>query len=81
MSVETVFVHRITQELVKELERIERTNAALVSTKATLESELLRFKEYMRDTGEDRSKENPTEKGAGSTACVIGCRAVKRFDL
>ncbi|CAN0004803.1 unnamed protein product, partial [Ectocarpus sp. 6 AP-2014] len=38
------------QELVKELERIERTNAALVSSKATLESELLRFKEYMRDT-------------------------------
>ncbi|CAN0331814.1 unnamed protein product [Ectocarpus sp. 12 AP-2014] len=38
------------QELVKELERIERTNAALVSTKATLESELLRFKEYMRET-------------------------------
>ncbi|CBJ32464.1 conserved unknown protein [Ectocarpus siliculosus] len=38
------------QELVKELERIERTNAGLVSSKATLESELLRFKEYMRDT-------------------------------
>lgn len=45
------------QELVNELERIERTNAALVSTKATLESELLRFQEYMRDTGEKRWKE------------------------
>lgn len=53
------------QELVKELERIERTNAALVSTKATLDSELLRFKEYMRETGEYRSKEKTHREGRG----------------
>lgn len=41
----------VDQELVAEVERVERINAELTSNKATLEGELARFKDYTRETG------------------------------
>ena len=51
----------VDQELIAEIERVERINAGLASDKATLEGELSRFKEYTRETGEGRR-----ENGGGA---------------
>ena len=58
----------VDQELVSELERVERINAGLVSNKATLEGELTRFKEYTRETGK-KERERERER----------CRVEKRW--
>lgn len=55
----------VWQDLIKEIEAVDRMNAGLVSSKAILEGELSRFKEYMRETGEGETRTYGKGKGRG----------------
>lgn len=59
-----------------EIEAVERINAGLVSSKAILEGELSRFKQYMRETGEGDRYVGRDEMGEERMICLgspFGC--------
>lgn len=60
-SCDTLYVFE--QELIEEVERVERVNAGLASSKATLEGELARFKEHMREAGKRVGDKTRTKGG------------------